>query len=102
MNDKILSLVSLATKARKTLCGEPLVESGLKEGKVWLTIVATDASLRTTRRITGISQSHDVKYLVYSTKELLGRFTGHENIAVCGICDKGFADAILKSSDTNS
>ena len=40
MTNKVLSLLSLATKARQTTGGEMLVEKAVKDGKASLVIVS--------------------------------------------------------------
>jgi len=44
VNNKILSMISLATKAGKTVSGEFSVEKTVKSGGAYLVIVAMDAS----------------------------------------------------------
>ena len=44
MNDRVLSLLSLATKAGKTAGGEALVEKAVKQGKASLVIISSEAS----------------------------------------------------------
>ena len=46
MKNKILSLISLATKAGKIVSGEFAVEKAVKEEKALLVIVSVDASKR--------------------------------------------------------
>ena len=50
MNDRILSLLSLATKAGKTVGGEMLVEKAVKEGKASLVIISSEASGNTRKK----------------------------------------------------
>ena len=44
MNDRILSLLSLATKAGKTVGGEMLVEKAEKEGKASMVNITSEES----------------------------------------------------------
>ena len=50
MNDRVLSLLSLATKAGKTAGGEALVEKAVKQGKASLVIISSEASENTKKK----------------------------------------------------
>lgn len=97
--DKILNLISLATKAGKVKTGEFLTTKTLQEGYGRLVIIATDTSEKSTKRLTGISENYECKSIIYATKEELGHYTGKDSKSVICITDKGFADAILKKLD---
>ena len=94
--DKILNLISLATKAGKVKTGEFLTTKTLQEGFAYLVIIATDTSEKSTKRLTGISENYECRSIIYGTKEELGRFTGKTEKSVICITDEGLADAILK------
>ncbi len=94
--DKVLNLISLATKAGKVKTGEFLTTKTLQEGLGYLVVIATDTSEKSTKRLMGISQNYECRAVVYGTKEELGKFTGKKEKSVVVITDKGFSDAILK------
>ena len=50
-NNKVLSLIGLATKAGKTVSGEFSTEKSVKTGKGFLALVADDASENTKKEI---------------------------------------------------
>lgn len=97
--DKILNLISIATKAGKVKTGEFLTTKTLQEGMGYLVIIATDTSEKSTYRLRGISENYECKSIVYGTKAELGRFTGKDSKSVICITDEGFAGAILKKLD---
>lgn len=97
--DKILNLISIATKAGKVKTGEFLTTKTLQEGYGDLVIIATDTSEKSTRRLTGIAENYECKSVIYGTKADLGRYTGKTEKSVICITDKGLADAILKKLD---
>ena len=74
--DKILNLISIATKAGKVKTGEFLTTKTLQEGYGDLVIIATDTSEKSTRRLTGIAENYECKSVIYGTKADLGRYTG--------------------------
>lgn len=94
--DKILNLISLATKANRVKTGEFLTTKALQEGICHLVVIAKDTSEKSTKRLTGISENYGCKSIVYGTKEELGKFTGKKEKSVIAITDSGFADTIVK------
>ena len=55
-NNKALSMLSLATKAGKTVTGEFSTEKAVKEGKAYLVVVAQDASDNTKKKFKNIDK----------------------------------------------
>jgi ribosomal protein L7Ae-like RNA K-turn-binding protein len=96
MNSKVLSLISLATKAGKTVSGEFSVESAIKEHKAVLVIVSNDSSDRSKKMYRDMCDYHKVQLVFMGTKEELGHFTGKEFRASVAILDNGFKNAIVK------
>lgn len=96
MNNKILSLISLATKAGKTVSGEFSVENAVKEKKAVLVIVSDEASDRSKKMYRDMCEYHHVPLYFLGSKEELGHFTGKEFRASVAILDEGFKDAIIK------
>ncbi len=97
--DRILNLISIATKAGKVKTGEFLTTKTLQEGYGELVVIATDTSEKSTKRLMGISENYGCRCVIYGTKEELGRFCGKEAKSVICITDKGFKDAVLKKID---
>ena len=97
--DKILNLISIATKAGKVKTGEFLTTKTLQEGLGHLVVIAEDTSEKSTKRLMGISENYGCQSIIYGTKEELGKFTGKKEKSVIIITDKGLADAILKKID---
>lgn len=96
LNDKVLSMVSLATKAGKTASGEFMTESKVKEGRAFLVILATDSSANTKKNFHDMCKFYHVPIAEYGTKESLGHAMGKEIRASMVILDEGFADSIIK------
>ena len=88
--DKVLSLISLATKAGRCASGEFLTESETKSGRAGLVVVAEDASENTKKK-------YDVPIIFYSDKDTLGHAMGKQFRASLAILDEGFAKGILKA-----
>ena len=58
--DKVLSLISLATKAGRCASGEFLTESETKSGRAGLVVVAEDASENTKKKFRDMCEFYDV------------------------------------------
>lgn len=95
-NNRILSLLGLATKSRNVVSGEFMTEKSVKEGTAKLVIVADDASDNTKKEFRDMCTYYKVPYYEYSSKEELGRSMGKEMRASLSITDSGFANSITK------
>lgn len=94
--DKILNLISIATKAGKVKTGEFLTTKALQECDCHLVVIAHDTSEKSTKRLKGIAENYGCDSIVYGTKEELGKFTGKKEKSVIAITDEGLATAITK------
>ena len=94
--DKILSMISLATKAGKTAGGEFSVEKAVKERKAHMVIVSVESSDNTKKKFTNMCSFYKVPVYFYGTKEELGHFMGKEFRASVAILDEGFKKALEK------
>ncbi len=98
--NKLLSMISLATKAGKTQSGEFSTEKEVKEGKAHLVIIAGDASANTKKKFQNMCDFYKVPIYFYGDKETLGHAMGKEIRASLAITDSGFAKSISKYLDT--
>ena len=94
--DRILSIISLATKAGKTVSGEFSVEKAVKEGKAKLVVVSAEASDNTKKMFKNMCEFYKVPAYFYGTKEDLGHFMGKEFRASMAVTDEGLAKAVEK------
>lgn len=95
-NNKVLSLLGLATKAGKVASGEFSTEKSVKTGKGFLVLVADDASQNTRKKFQNMCDFYDVPIYFIANKEELGRFCGKEFRASLAVQDENFAKAMLK------
>lgn len=95
-NNKVLSLVGLATKAGKTVSGEFSTEKSVKSGRSFLVIVADDASENTKKKFRNMCEFYDVPVYFLSDKITVGKAMGKEFRASLSIQDENFAKAILE------
>ena len=94
--NKVLSLVGLATKAGKTASGEFSTEKAVKEGKACMVIVSSESSENTKKKFENMCNYYRVPIYFYGTKEELGAAMGKEFRASLAVTDRGLADAIKK------
>ena len=73
-NNKVLSLLGLATKAGKVASGEFSTEKSVKTGKGFLVLVADDASQNTKKKFQNMCDFYEVPIYFIANKEELGRF----------------------------
>ncbi len=98
--NKILSLVGMATKAGRTVSGEFMTEREVKSGKAALVIVASDASDNTKKKFKDLCNFYKVPIYFYSDKDTLGHAMGKEFRASLAVLDEGFAKGIRKHFNT--
>ena len=98
--NRILSLVSLATKAGKTVSGEFCTEKEVKSGRAALVIVAGDASANTKKKFHNSASFYEVPILELGTKADLGRAVGEEIRAVLVVTEAGFAAKLQQLAQT--
>lgn len=95
-NNKVLSLLGLATKAGKVASGEFSTEKSVKTGKGFLVLVADDTSQNTRKKFQNMCDFYEVPIYFIANKEELGRFCGKEFRASLAVQDENFAKAMLK------
>lgn len=100
--DKILSLIGLATKAGQTASGEFMTEREVKTGRAALVIVAGDSSDNTKKKFRDMCEFYKVPIYFYGDKDTLGHAMGKEFRASLAILDEGFAKGVLKHLTENN
>ena len=68
-NNKVLSLLGLATKAGKVASGEFSTEKSVKTGKGFLVLVADDASQNTKKKFQNMCDFYEVPIYFIANKE---------------------------------
>ena len=99
--EKILGLIGLAKRAGKISSGEPICKDKIKSGDARLVIIAEDASDNTKKSLTNSCKYYNSPYVIFFSKEQLGCFCGGGFKSAVAVCDKGFAEAILKKLGEN-
>lgn len=103
MNEiKILSLLGMAKKAGKTVCGTDMTVESIRKNasSVKVVITASDSSDGTVKRIVNTASYYGVDVIPLAvTKEKLGHLLGcGAELSVVGVKDSGFAAAVKKAA----
>ena len=96
--NKMMSLIGLATKAGKTASGEFSTEKSVKSGQAKLVVTASDASDNTKKKFSNMCTYYQVPFLIAGDKVSLGHCMGKEYRASLAVSDENFANAILKAT----
>ena len=94
MNNKILSLLGLATRSGNLVSGEYMTEKAVKGGRAFLVIVSSEASENTKKKFTNMCSFYKVPLYLYGAREELGHCMGKAFRASVAVTDEGFAKGI--------
>lgn len=100
IQNKVFSLIGLATRAGKTASGEFSTEKAIKSGHAYLAIVADDASDNTKKMFNNMCTYYKVPICYMGTKDTLGHAMGKQTRASLAVLDEGFAKAMMKQLET--
>ncbi len=98
-HNRVYSFIGLAKKAGRLVAGGNSCQRKSKAERVYLMIVAEDASENTKKKVSDMCRFRQIDMRVFGSKELLGKSIGRENSAVIGIMDKGFAEKLVEMID---
>ena len=93
---KLLSLIGLATRARKVVSGEFSTEKSVKSGRSRMVIVSEEASDNTKKMFRNMCTYYKVPYFEFGSKEELGHILGKQMRASLAVIDPNFSEALLK------
>lgn len=94
--NKVLSLLGLATRAREVVSGGFATEQAVKCGKAQLVIIAENASDNTKKKFSNMCTFYEVPYVVYGEMDALGHAMGKQERTTIAVTNSGFADSIHK------
>ena len=100
-NKKLISLIGLATRARKVVSGEFSTERSVKSGRSHIVIVSEEASDNTKKMFTNMCTHYRVPIYMFGTKDELGHAMGQEFRASLSVEDAGFAKSMAGLMNSN-
>ncbi|MDO4562952.1 MAG: ribosomal L7Ae/L30e/S12e/Gadd45 family protein [Clostridia bacterium] len=98
MADKILGMAGMAVRAGKASFGVFKTREAIERGKAKVVVAAQDLGKSNRKMIEHSCLEFDVPLVFYSTKELLGKATGKEDLPCMAVHDENMAHAILNSN----
>jgi len=96
LTNNVNGLLGISAKAGKIVSGSDAVLEKIMSGKVYLTIVAEDASEKTIKNFKFYSEKYNVDFELYGTIENNSKTIGKKNRAIIGITEKNLAENIKK------
>lgn len=96
MEDKLLTLLGFATRARKIIFGTNACAVSIKHRKVKLVIIAGDISENSEEKILRICENGKVPYIKILDRDTISAAVGKDNKTVLGIVDDNFSKKILE------
>lgn len=93
--DKILSILGLCQRARQLVSGEEMSLDLIKKNKAKLVILASDAGINTTKRVSDKAKTYNTQVIDAFTSDELNKAIGKINRKVITIKDYGFAKKII-------
>ena len=93
--NNFLSLLGLASRARKIVTGETLIKK-IRTNAIYLVIIAS--SDNTKKKFIDKCTSYNVDYIVTSSREELSSAIGKNNRVALGIQDAGFAKSLKEKT----
>ncbi|MDT9023963.1 MULTISPECIES: YlxQ family RNA-binding protein [Rossellomorea] len=94
-----MSLLGLANRARKIISGEELVIKEVRSGRAKLVILSKDASANTYKKITDKCKSYNVPVSLVDSRNDLGQAIGKEARVVVAVMEAGFAGKLSELLD---
>ena len=94
MTNKVLGMMRLATKAGKIVFGYEACKQYISKKKIYLLIIAKDASEKTKSNIKFLCNINNVQYIEYSNMEEISLSIGKKNKKMVGITDVNFSRKI--------
>lgn len=95
--DKTLSLLGLMRRANAIAIGETATGNAARGGEAKLLLLASDASDNAAKRIRGFAEGCKIRIVTLPyTKDEIAAATGKAGCSMAAICDRGFADALIK------
>ncbi|ABR30397.1 50S ribosomal protein L7ae [Thermosipho melanesiensis] len=101
MNEqKILTLLGFASKAKKLVYGKDNIRDYIKNTKLRnkIIVMAKDTGERVKKDVKIRCEISNVPYIEIATKEILSKATGMFNISVLGVLDESMVKSILAFS----
>lgn len=98
--NNLYNTLGLCYRANKVVSGETLM-SQIRSRRVYLVIVAEDASSRTKKQYTTKCAYYDIPIFIIGDSVSLSKAIGKVNRVAVGISDKGLSEVLIKKVKEN-
>ncbi len=92
----IYNTLGLIYRARKMTIGTDITISELRKKKLFLIILATDASKLTKKKVYDKAKTYQVEVIETLSSGEISQAISKNDIKVIGITDKGFSQSLMK------
>lgn len=96
---KWMSLLGLANRARQCVSGEELVVKEVRSQRAKLVLLSEDASDNTTKKITNKCTSYNIPVRRVSDRYQLGKAIGKPHRVTVAVLESGFAKKLMTLLD---
>jgi ribosomal protein L7Ae-like RNA K-turn-binding protein len=100
---RMLRLLGLGVRSRGAIVGVNQVREAAKQDKVFLAVVAADASVNSLDKFVPLLTARRVRFIEVPSALELGAAVGREQTAVVGVVDRqlaaGISDAVTREED---
>ena len=96
---KLLGLLGLGLRARTALVGVEQVRNAAKRGKLFLAVVAPDASQNSRNKVVPLLQAKRIRVIEGPSASALGAAAGRNATAAIGIDDRDLAKGMREIAD---
>lgn len=100
MNKSLMGFMGLAKRAGKLAIGDSSATEYVRHKKAYLILLSSDASENTIKKYKNMSSFHKLPIITLDIDRYeFGRAIGREFAVVAAVCDRGFADGIVKFAE---
>jgi ribosomal protein L7Ae-like RNA K-turn-binding protein len=99
VENKVLSYMGFAARARKLVTGYNTCIYMMEKKKIKLLIITEDLAENSAKKMVSAAERYSVPCKIYGTKEQLSRRTGNVDKGIYGILDDNFAKVIAEAMD---
>lgn len=103
MNDaarqKVLGLIGLGVRGRLVVTGIQQVKEAARRGKLFLAVIAPDASQNSLDRVLPILKARHIRVIEGLTSKELGAATGRDVAGAVGVVDRALASGIAGAAE---
>ena len=97
VRQRVLRLLGLGVRSRGAIIGVDSVREAAKRNKVFLAVVATDASANSLDKVVPLLNARRVRFVEVPSAAELGAAVGRNQTAVVGIVDRQLAAGVRAS-----